>query len=79
MCLPDNFTTLDEFWGFSDTHSSADYEDAMEAVDIEIDSSSSTVYLPVVKDFGQQSTCPGVSARCIFVNSGQPVLVSARE
>ena len=28
--LPDNFATLDEFWGFWDTHSSADYEDAME-------------------------------------------------
>jgi hypothetical protein len=41
---------LDEFWGFWDTHSSADFEDAMEAVEIEIDSSSSTVYVPVAKD-----------------------------
>jgi hypothetical protein len=48
--LPDNFETLDEFWGFWDTHSSADFEDAMEAVEIEIDSSSSTVYVPVAKD-----------------------------
>ena len=24
--LPDNFETLDELWGFWDTHSSADYE-----------------------------------------------------
>jgi len=48
--LPDNFTTLDEFWGFWDTHSSADYEDAMEAVEIELDPSSSTVYVPVAKD-----------------------------
>jgi hypothetical protein len=30
--LPENFTTLEEFWEFWDTHSSADYEDAMEAV-----------------------------------------------
>ena len=48
--LPDNFETLDEFWGFWDTHSSADFEDAMEAVEIEIDPLSSTVYLPVAKD-----------------------------
>lgn len=48
--LPDNFETLDEFWGFWDKHSSADYEDAMEAVDIEMDPLSSTVYLPVAKD-----------------------------
>jgi hypothetical protein len=48
--LPDNFETLDEFWGFWDTHSSADFEDAMEAVEIEIDPLSSTVYVPVAKD-----------------------------
>ena len=48
--LPDNFTTLDEFWGFWDTHSTVDYEDAMETVEIELDPSSSTVYVPVAKD-----------------------------
>lgn len=48
--LPDNFATLDEFWGFWDTHSSADYEDAMETVEIDVDPLSSTVYLPVAKD-----------------------------
>ena len=48
--LPDNFTTLDEFWGFWDTHSSADYEDAMESVEIEIDPSSNTACLPGAKD-----------------------------
>jgi hypothetical protein len=35
--LPENFTTLEEFWEFWDSHSSADYEDAMEAVEVEID------------------------------------------
>ena len=50
MASPDNFTTLDEFWGFWDMHSSADYEDAMEAVEIELDPLSSTVYVPVAKD-----------------------------
>lgn len=48
--LPDNFETLDEFWGFWSTHSSADFENTMEAVEIEIDPLSSTVYLPVAKD-----------------------------
>ncbi len=48
--LPDNFTTLEEFWGFWDTHSSADYEDNMEAVAVEIIPSSSKVYFPVAKD-----------------------------
>ena len=47
--LPENFTTLEELGGFWDTHSSADYEDAMEAVAVEIDLSSSKVYLPVAK------------------------------
>ena len=42
--LPDNFTTLEELWGFWDTHSSADYEDVMEAVEIEIDLSSSKMH-----------------------------------
>jgi hypothetical protein len=28
--LPEDFTTLEEFWGFWDTHSSADYEEVME-------------------------------------------------
>jgi hypothetical protein len=48
--LPENFTTLEELWGFWDTHSSADYEDAMEPVEVEIDQPSSTVYCPVAKD-----------------------------
>jgi hypothetical protein len=48
--LTENFTTLEEFWGFWDTHSSADYEDTMEAVEVEINFSSSKVYLPVAKD-----------------------------
>jgi hypothetical protein len=35
--LPENFTTLEDFWEFWDTHSSADYEDTMEAVAGETD------------------------------------------
>ena len=48
--LPENFTSLEEFWNFWDTHSSADYEDDMEEVEVELDLSSSKVYLPVAKD-----------------------------
>ncbi len=48
--LPDNFTSLEEFWGFWDTHSTVDYEGAMEPVVVEVDPSSSKVYLPVAKD-----------------------------
>lgn len=48
--LPEDFSSLEEFWSFWDTHSSADYEDDMEAVAVEIDLRSSKVYLPVAKD-----------------------------
>ena len=48
--LPENFTNLEEFWGFWDTHSSADYEDHMEAVTVEVDLSSSKAYFPVARD-----------------------------
>lgn len=48
--LPESFSTLEEFWGFWDTHSSADYEDVMEPVEVEIDLASSKVYCPVAKD-----------------------------
>ena len=48
--LPDNFTSLDEFLEFWDTHSSADFEHRMEAVAIEVDLTSSKAYMPVAKD-----------------------------
>jgi len=48
--LPESFSTLDELWEFWDTHSSADYEDTMEPVEVEIDISSSKVYCSVAKD-----------------------------
>ena len=52
--LPENFTTLEELSDFWDTHSTADYEDDTEPVDVEIDLSSSKVYCPVAKDLLQQ-------------------------
>ena len=48
--LPEDFNNLEEFWGFWDTHSSADYEANMEAVVFDIDLVSSKVYFPVAKD-----------------------------
>lgn len=67
--LPDNFTSLEEFWGFWDTHSSADYEDVMEAVVVEPDLFSSKVYCPVAKDVlnqvRRQAQRQGVSAETL--------------
>lgn len=48
--LPQNFNTLEEFWNFWDTHRSADYEDLMDDVAVEIDISGSKVYYPVAKE-----------------------------
>lgn len=52
--LPENFDTVDELWSFWDTHSSADYEDVMESVEVEVDLSTSRVYCPVAKDLVRQ-------------------------
>lgn len=48
--LPENFDSLEEFWEFWDTHSSVDYEDMMEPVDVEIEVSSSKMYCAIAKD-----------------------------
>jgi hypothetical protein len=48
--LPENFESIDEFQKFWGTHSSADYEDQMEDVDVDIDIRSSRVYCAVAKD-----------------------------
>lgn len=32
--LPENFYSLEEFWAFWDTHSTADYEDLIEDVEV---------------------------------------------
>lgn len=68
--LPENFSTLEELWEFWDTHSSADYEDDMEPVEVEIDLSSSKVYCPVAKDLlrqvRQQARQQGVSTETLI-------------
>jgi len=48
--LPENFESFEEFSAFWDAHSSADYEDLMEDVDVQIDIRSSRIYCPVAKD-----------------------------
>jgi hypothetical protein len=52
--LPESFTTLEELSDFWDTHSTADYEEVMEPVELEIDLSSSKIYCPVAKDLLRQ-------------------------
>ncbi|MBU4373975.1 MAG: BrnA antitoxin family protein [Candidatus Methanoperedenaceae archaeon] len=34
--MPEEFGSLEEFWAFWDTHSTADYEDLMEDVDVRL-------------------------------------------
>lgn len=48
--LPENFGSLEEFWAFWDSHSTADYEDFMEDVDVHVDIRSSKMYCAVAKD-----------------------------
>lgn len=48
--LPENFRSLEEFWKFSDTHSTADYEELMEDIDVHVDIRSSKIYCPVAKE-----------------------------
>jgi len=48
--LPENFGSLEEFWAFWDTHSTTDYEDVMEVVDVHVDIRSSRVYCAVAKE-----------------------------
>ena len=48
--LPEDFGSLEEFCEFWDTHSTSDYEDLMEDVDVSIDIHTSKVYCAVAKD-----------------------------
>ena len=48
--LPEDFGSLEEFRAFRDTHSTADYEDLVEDVDVHINVRSGKVYCTVVKD-----------------------------
>lgn len=52
--LPENFDSIEAFWEFWDTHSTADYEEFMRPVDVEIAIQSDSVYLAVAKDLLDQ-------------------------
>ena len=52
--LPENFKSLEDFWEFWDTHSTADYEDLMEDVDVQIGLRRSKRYYPVAEDLTTQ-------------------------
>ncbi len=45
--LPENFRSLEEFWEFWDTHSTADYADQMPAVRAAVKIQSKKVYCPL--------------------------------
>ncbi|MBM3134621.1 MAG: hypothetical protein FJZ89_04895 [Chloroflexi bacterium] len=48
--LPESFDSLEAFWEFWDTHSSADYEDLMEPVVIEVEPLADSRYCAIAKD-----------------------------
>ena len=48
--LPEEFKSLDQFWAFWDTHSTADYEDLMEDADFRVNIRSSKTYCAVARD-----------------------------
>ena len=68
--LPENFDNLNDFWGFWDTHSTADYEDEMEEVDVNVDLSSSKTYFAVARNLVQpirdQARKQGVSPETLI-------------
>jgi hypothetical protein len=63
--LPESFETLDAAGAFWDAHSSVDYENEMEDVDVEVDLSTSKVYFAIerdlVREVREQARRKGVS------------------
>ncbi|MBN2005028.1 MAG: hypothetical protein JXA21_16840 [Anaerolineae bacterium] len=68
--LPENFNSLETFWEFWDTHSSADYEDLMEDVEVEVAVEGRKVYCAIARDLLQQirdrARRQGVSAETLI-------------
>ena len=52
--LPENFRSLEEFWEFWDTHSTADYADQMSAVRAAVKIQSKKVYCPVAGELASE-------------------------
>lgn len=68
--LPEEFDSLEEFWAFWDTHSTADYEDVMEDVDVRISIHSSRIFCAVAKnliaELRSQARQQGVSTETLI-------------
>ena len=79
--LPEAFDSLDEAGAFWDTHSSADYEDLMEDVDVEIDLSSNKIYCAIekqlVRRLREQAKRQGVSTEELINNWLQERIAAA--
>ncbi len=67
--LPENFGSLEAFWDFWDTHSSADYEELTEPVEAEIRLSSQKVYCAKGSVHPGENT--GTTAGCVLRNADQ--------
>jgi hypothetical protein len=52
--LPENFESLESFWEFWDTHSTADYEDLMDEVNVTVSVRGSKTYCPIARDLATQ-------------------------
>jgi len=52
--VPEDFRSLEEFWAFWDTHSTADYEDLMEGVQVDVDVRSRKTYCALAQDLAGQ-------------------------
>lgn len=52
--LPENFESLESFWEFWDSHSTADYEDLMDDVDVKVNVRGSKTYCAVARDLAEQ-------------------------
>jgi hypothetical protein len=52
--LPESFDSLEALGEFWDTHSTADYEEFMEPVEMEIELGTSKFYLPIAKNLLEQ-------------------------
>jgi hypothetical protein len=53
--MPENFSSLEEFWAFWGTHSTADYEDLMKDADAEVDIQSNRIYCAVASDIVERA------------------------
>ena len=67
--IPKEFRSIDEFWKFWDSHSTADYQDQMEDVEVSVNIRSQKVYCPIahdiVQDIRKEAERQGVSTETL--------------